>query len=108
MIQQLQDEIHRLQLQLKGVEHLGLESSGRSISQGAPGTLGNLQQKLRMAAKHISQLAKEKQQLIEMGNRLRAELNRNGMSLINFYITFYFVNYFKLDSVFKRINMNSQ
>lgn len=34
--------------------------------------------KLKLAAKHIAQLAKERQQLIEMGNKLRAELNKAG------------------------------
>lgn len=37
-----------------------------------------LKSKLKLAAKHIAQLAKERQQLIEMGNKLRAELNKAG------------------------------
>lgn len=42
-----------------------------------------LQQKLRNAAKKITELAKEKQQLIEMGNKLRAELKKSGMLEFN-------------------------
>lgn len=38
------------------------------------GTASELQTKLRQAVKHIRRLTKEKQQLIEVGNRLRAQL----------------------------------
>lgn len=41
-------------------------------------TIAQLQNMLRVAARQISALAREKQQLIEMGNRLRAKLQQNG------------------------------
>ncbi|KAK6188076.1 hypothetical protein SNE40_004338 [Patella caerulea] len=40
----------------------------------------DLQNKLRKAVKHITQLAKEKQQLIEVCNRLRGELKKAGIT----------------------------
>ncbi|XP_050401525.1 coiled-coil domain-containing protein 57 [Patella vulgata] len=40
----------------------------------------DLQRKLRKAVKHITQIAKEKQQLIEVGNRLRGELKKAGIT----------------------------
>ena len=53
---------------------------GSGVSRGVTtnATIEQLQHKLKAAAKHIAQLAKEKQQLIEMGNRLRAELKKAG------------------------------
>ncbi|XP_048584581.1 coiled-coil domain-containing protein 57 isoform X2 [Nematostella vectensis] len=44
------------------------------VTQAPPDTSSRLQSKLKVAAKHIAQLAREKEQLIQMSNRLRAEL----------------------------------
>lgn len=61
--------------------------SDQPISSHLEGDQGwvivQLQRKLKQAAKRISQLAKEKQQLIEVGNRLRAALNKNGENYPN-------------------------
>ncbi len=79
VIQQLEDEIERLYKHHKGE---GIMTDQLTISQpitgGSNAAVTQLQNKLKQAAKHIRQLAKEKQQLIEVGNRLRAELNKNG------------------------------
>ena len=79
LIQQLQDEIRSLRQQ-------GADFSGGADLSGAQGTTTNtaiqsLQQKLKHAAKKITELAKERQQLIEMGNKLRAELKRAGKTI---------------------------
>ncbi|KAM9537683.1 LOW QUALITY PROTEIN: coiled-coil domain-containing protein 57 [Guaruba guarouba] len=47
---------------------------GVSLRYGVSGTLQGMQNKLKEAARQISVLREEKQQLIEMGNGLRAEL----------------------------------
>ncbi|KAI0229606.1 Coiled-coil domain-containing protein 57 [Lamellibrachia satsuma] len=83
LIQQLQDELKRL---LKCHQEV---ISGDSLTDTGQATRGHglttnmamadMHKKLRQAAKHISTLTREKQQLIEMGNRLRAELNKNGL-----------------------------
>ncbi|XP_033742493.1 coiled-coil domain-containing protein 57-like isoform X2 [Pecten maximus] len=76
MIQQLEDEISRLRQQapeLEGSVDLGPKGHIK-------GSTADLQHKLKVAAKHIAQLAKEKQQLIEMGNRLRADLKKAGIN----------------------------
>ncbi|KAK3090504.1 hypothetical protein FSP39_012356 [Pinctada imbricata] len=72
VIQQLQDEIMSLR---QG----GLPSASLSKPQDTNSTVRELQQKLKTAARHIAQLAKERQQLIEMGNRLRADMKKAGM-----------------------------
>ena len=88
LIQQLQDEIAQLRDQLKtstsgnSATPLDIQGSNNNkLPVPVPGTevkvIHELHSKLRQAAKQITQLAKEKQQLIEMGNRLRAELNRH-------------------------------
>ena len=68
-----------MQHDLKG-EHLSdnLTFSDKNQTWANQSEMGQLNRKLQQAAKHISQLAKDKQQLIEVNNRLRAELNRNG------------------------------
>lgn len=78
-IQQLQDEITRLNKKL-------LTNAGQSSLTTIDGPTVNeinflkdnqsLKEKLKNAAKHISQLISEKKQLIEMSNQLRGELNR--------------------------------
>ena len=72
LIQQLQDEIQHLRKQLKGRR----ESS--EIGRKTKGTNTELQAKYRQAVSHNIQLAKEKTQLIECCNRLRAELIQQG------------------------------
>ncbi|XP_060080442.1 coiled-coil domain-containing protein 57-like [Ylistrum balloti] len=75
MIQQLEDEISRLRQQAPEQEgSVDLGPQGH-----AKGSVEDLKHKLKGAAKHIAQLAKEKQQLIEMGNRLRADLKKAGI-----------------------------
>ena len=88
MIQQLEDEIRHLREQQRGstavdpatlVQPLTQTTSlGGVLTKDRNMLVAQLQDKLRQAAKFISQLAREKQQLIEVGNRLRAELLRNG------------------------------
>ena len=79
VIQQLQDEIMGLRQGSSSVVQPGL---GPSVPLGKPGdtssTVKELQQKLKTAAKHIAQLARERQQLIEMGNKLRADMKNAG------------------------------
>ncbi|KAL5018722.1 hypothetical protein ScPMuIL_004444 [Solemya velum] len=74
VIQQLQNEILRLRQKSEclqdGMSGLA-DHGGRGVTTNA--TIGELQAKLRTAAKHIAHLAKERQQLIEIGNKLRAE-----------------------------------
>nr|XP_054762812.1 coiled-coil domain-containing protein 57-like [Lytechinus pictus] len=66
LVTQLQREVHNLRSQLARVTtHPGDDQNADR---------DGLQAKLKTAARHISQLAKEKQKLIEMGNRLRSEL----------------------------------
>jgi hypothetical protein len=68
VIQQLQDEI--LNIKKGGNQSNGVTNDNEVIWE--------LKNKLKLAAKHIAQLAKERQQLIEMGNKMRAELNKAG------------------------------
>ncbi|XP_074647544.1 coiled-coil domain-containing protein 57-like [Tubulanus polymorphus] len=76
VIQQLEDELSRLR------HRHGLHSAAAGGSgTAAQNTVVQLQDKLRSAAKHIHQLAKEKQQLIEISNRMRSELVRAGIPL---------------------------
>lgn len=72
VIQQLQDEILNLR---KGATN-ALTADIAATNNSSP--VQELKSKLKLAAKHIAQLAKERQQLIEMGNKLRAELNKAG------------------------------
>ncbi|XP_022084931.1 coiled-coil domain-containing protein 57-like [Acanthaster planci] len=62
LVHQLQDEIHSLKKQLA------------AKSQGESELV--LRAKLKDAARHISRLATERQQLIQLGNKLRSELAR--------------------------------
>ncbi|XP_067860264.1 coiled-coil domain-containing protein 57 [Heptranchias perlo] len=73
LVKELQGEVLRLRQQLV---HSRL---GNSPSQQQSSTVSVLQAKLKQAARYISQLSRDKQQLIEMGNRLRAELVRSGL-----------------------------
>ncbi|XP_076459611.1 coiled-coil domain-containing protein 57-like [Babylonia areolata] len=78
VIQQLQDELNSLRQ--RGV------SAGFNLPDGKGGAGGigtdsapALRAKLQQAAKHIAQLVKEKQQLLELSNKLRAELKHAGL-----------------------------
>ncbi|XP_053495239.1 coiled-coil domain-containing protein 57 isoform X2 [Ictalurus furcatus] len=70
MVKQLQEENLSLRQQLL------LQGTGRGHDLGSP---RQLQTKLKQAARLISRLSQDKQQLIEMGNRLRAQLIESGL-----------------------------
>jgi len=76
VIRQLQDEIYRLRKQLTS----GIQGSDKdfldsmSLAQPPTSDLARLHGKLQVAARRINRLSQEKEQLIQMGNRLRAEL----------------------------------
>ncbi|MCJ8738655.1 hypothetical protein PDJAM_G00038280 [Pangasius djambal] len=70
MVKQLQEENLSLRQQLQ------LHGTGRGSDLGNPHLL---QTKLKQAARLISRLSQDKQQLIEMGNRLRAQLIESGL-----------------------------
>ncbi|TRY87148.1 hypothetical protein DNTS_010214 [Danionella cerebrum] len=70
-MKQLQEEILCLRQKL-----LVMPSPGR---EGTVGELTSLHSKLKQAARLISGLSHDKQQLIEMGNRLRAQLIEAGL-----------------------------
>ena len=74
LIQQLQDELKFYRKE---------DTSISDIPVGHGGAVDNrqLQNKLRAAVKQISRLAHDKQQLIHVGNRLRAELLNAGKLL---------------------------
>ncbi|XP_051529914.1 coiled-coil domain-containing protein 57-like isoform X3 [Myxocyprinus asiaticus] len=75
MAKQLQEENLSLRRQLL------LQSSTRG---GAGGDGSLLQSKLRQAARLISSLSQDKRQLIEMGNRLRAQLTEAGLDVARY------------------------
>ncbi|XP_060556177.1 coiled-coil domain-containing protein 57-like [Ruditapes philippinarum] len=77
LIQQLQDEI--MSLKKQGAEFMSNEHDDGRHGQNKGSQVQALQQKLRNAARKIMELAKEKQQLIEMGNKLRSELKNSGI-----------------------------
>ncbi|XP_078427096.1 coiled-coil domain-containing protein 57 isoform X2 [Cetorhinus maximus] len=68
LVKELQGEILQLRQQLVRSQLVNSPSKQQSS------TVSVLQAKLKQAARYISQLSRDKQQLIEMGNRLRAEL----------------------------------
>ena len=80
MIQQLQDENNRLRTRLKTQNEAtsAFDRMHINVAQGSSSKaiVVELQRKLKLAVKDIQQLASEKQQLIELGNRLRSELQR--------------------------------
>ena len=79
VIQQLQDEANRLRQQLRqrGEESSAFERMRVDVrADSQTSVVVELQRKLRSAVKDIQQLATDKQQLIELGNRLRADLQR--------------------------------
>ena len=87
-IQQLQDEIQRLNEKLiNRSEHDRSDKvDGVTISEiGYIREIKSLKTKLKTIAKHLSQLIHEKQQLIEMSNQLRAELERTRSKFCDSY-----------------------
>ncbi|XP_043570637.1 coiled-coil domain-containing protein 57 isoform X2 [Chiloscyllium plagiosum] len=75
VIKELQSEILQLRQQLVHSKLVNSPSKQQSS------TVSVLQGKLKQAARYISQLSRDKQQLIEMGNRLRAELVRSKLDV---------------------------
>nr|XP_002737650.2 PREDICTED: coiled-coil domain-containing protein 57-like [Saccoglossus kowalevskii] len=66
LVQQLQNEVQYLRNELY--------NAGKEELTGGSESTAVLRAKLKVAAKHITQLAKERQRLIELGNKLRSEL----------------------------------
>ncbi|XP_034645217.1 coiled-coil domain-containing protein 57 [Trachemys scripta elegans] len=81
VIKGLQDEIVDLRQQLSGVE------SGDGPHHCINCSAQQMQSKLKEAVRKISILSQEKQQLIEMGNRLRAELGVVSKEGLQHYIS---------------------
>ncbi|XP_038632800.1 coiled-coil domain-containing protein 57 isoform X2 [Scyliorhinus canicula] len=75
LVKELQGEILHLRQQLGHSQLVNIPSKQQSS------TVSVLQAKLKQAARYISQLSRDKQQLIEMGNRLRAELVRSNLDV---------------------------
>lgn len=73
LVKELQGEILQLRKQL-----IHSKSNNNPLQWQNP-TVLVLQAKLKQAARYISQLSRDKQQLIEIGNRLRAELVKPGL-----------------------------
>ncbi|KAK7493273.1 hypothetical protein BaRGS_00015399 [Batillaria attramentaria] len=82
VIHQLKEELSSLRQRAAG---LGLDPGGKQEHGAARtgfelgGSASELRAKLHKAARHIAQLAREKQQLIELSNKLRAELKQAGI-----------------------------
>ncbi|XP_066292208.1 coiled-coil domain-containing protein 57-like [Branchiostoma lanceolatum] len=74
LVKELQGEIQSLRQQLSGAA--GHATAKQPMRSRGGSEVVELRRKLKGAAQHIGQLAKERQQLIELGNRLRAELAR--------------------------------
>jgi hypothetical protein len=81
VIQQLEGELSGMRQRLTG---LGLDSKGDGSAEDSASALRS---KLHRAAKHIAQLVKEKQQLLELSNKLRAELKQAGIGLLTGLLT---------------------
>ncbi len=75
-IQQLQDEIDRLNKKMQVQSQANNFYNTVSIESNCLNEIDDYKQKLKAASKHISQLLQDKHQLIEMSNQLKAELNR--------------------------------
>ena len=76
-MRQLQEQNLQLRQQLLAS---ALKPGGPSGDvQGAKISVPLLQSKLKQAARCIARLTKDRQQLIEMGNRLRSQLNAAGL-----------------------------
>lgn len=66
--------IKGLQEDIEDFRHFSGKGSGDGPQHGAGCSVQVIQSKLKEAVRKISSLSQEKHQLIEMGNRLRAEL----------------------------------
>ncbi|XP_067914267.1 coiled-coil domain-containing protein 57 isoform X3 [Heterodontus francisci] len=75
LVKELQGEILQLRQQLVHTQLANSPSNQQSS------TVSVLQAKLKQAARYINQLSRDKQKLIEMGNRLRAELVRSELDV---------------------------
>ncbi|XP_077980528.1 coiled-coil domain-containing protein 57-like [Glandiceps talaboti] len=71
LVQQLQEEVQYLRNQLN---YGGQKVMRDDVIFGGSDNVQLMQAKLRTAARHITQLTKERQKLIQLGNKLRAEL----------------------------------
>ncbi|XP_070579694.1 coiled-coil domain-containing protein 57-like [Ptychodera flava] len=71
LVRQLQEEVQYLRNQLNSTSRQPV--MGDTMIGGGD-SMASMQAKLRTAARHITQLAKERQHLIELGNKLRSEL----------------------------------
>jgi hypothetical protein len=82
LIQQLQDELARVRRQLvkQHDDKRAADSSSSAVSDGPliTGDADELRIELNKAIKQIARLSQEKQTLIDLGNRLRAQLIQNG------------------------------
>ncbi|XP_043925666.1 coiled-coil domain-containing protein 57 [Protopterus annectens] len=81
-VKQLQEEVLHLRQQIQEGRTGIRPSTGNEATQHLTATVQVLKQKLKSAVRHLSQLSQEKQQLIEMGNRLRAELIKAGLDAL--------------------------
>jgi len=88
MIQQLQDEIARLRTTAAHRNSTNNNSVNVDVN-----TVTELRLQLHRATTHIRQLARDKRVLIEVGNRLRAELLRNGNPALLSAELFHFVRF---------------
>ncbi|XP_056153483.1 coiled-coil domain-containing protein 57 [Lampris incognitus] len=84
MVRQLQEENlylrqQQLAMNLKSGSWSGGVQAGKSST---PLTAPLLQAKLKLAARCITRLTRDKQQLIELGNRLRAQLAATGLDVL--------------------------
>ncbi len=81
LIQQLQDELARVRRQLRSqhdVKRAGDMPSDVSDSSLIPGDIDQLKTQLHKAHRKIAQLTNDRQVLIDLGNRLRAQLIHHG------------------------------
>lgn len=75
LVRQLQDHLCLRQQQSSGLMHGDVFEN----VQGAKSSLPLLRTRLKQAAFCIARLSREKQQLIEMGNHLRAQITTAGL-----------------------------
>ena len=67
-----------------GTQINGTDNNDKSVNLLHDNTVTELREQLRRAATHIRQLARDKRVLIEVGNRLRAELLQHGNFVTSF------------------------
>ena len=82
MIQQLQEELNSLRQRSAGQGFDPQAKGGHGPEGSGSDSVSELRGKLHQAAKYIAQLAKEKQQLLDLSNKLRAELKEAGRVII--------------------------